>query len=178
MAEEEQRLIRLAQRGDNAALAELLHSHYAFVGKYLLKITLQPHLADDLTQDTMLRAMEKINLYNGKSKFSSWLITLATRLYIDGERKKKRERRYAEQEHALRELRWRTEHRDDNWPELLDALGRLAPAIRLPLILKHYYGYAYAEISGMLDIPEGTAKSRIHEGMRRLRKEMANDEET
>ena len=176
MAEEEQRLIRLAQQGDNAVLAELLHRHYSFLGKYLLKITLQPHLADDLTQETMLKAMEKIKLYNGQSSFSSWLITIATRLYIDIERKKKRERRYLEQEQALRGLRWQTERQGDGWPDLLDALGRLSHDIRLPVILKHYYGYTYDEIADMLDIPPGTVKSRIHYGLRSLRKEMANDE--
>lgn len=59
--------------------------------KYLIKITLHPQLAEDIAQDTMVKCIEKISLYNGSSKFSSWLITIATNLFIDQTRKQKRE---------------------------------------------------------------------------------------
>lgn len=83
-------LIRQAQQGDASALAGLLREHYNFLFKYLIKATMDPSLAEDLVQDTMVRAMEKIGNYNGTSAFSSWLITIATRLYIDRKRRWKR----------------------------------------------------------------------------------------
>lgn len=51
--------IRQAQQGDTSALSSLLREHYTFLFKYLLKVTMDPLLAEDLVQDTMVRCMEK-----------------------------------------------------------------------------------------------------------------------
>jgi RNA polymerase sigma-70 factor (ECF subfamily) len=169
---EEQELIRQAMKGDNLALSMLLHNHYAFLLKYLMKITLHTQLAEDIAQETMLKAIQKIKLYNGQSKFSSWLMTIGTRLFIDHQRKHKREKLWQEQELSLRKLRWQAEHHHEDWPLVLDALGQIPEDIRIPVILKHYYGYSYEEIGSMLEIPEGTAKSRVHNGLKQVRKEL------
>lgn len=171
--EDEARLIEDAKRGDRTALSLLLQRHYTFLVKYLVKATMQPSLAEDLAQETMLKCMEKIKLYNGRSKFSSWLITIGTRLYIDSLRKKKRELRWKEQEQSLRKLKWQAEYGGTGWPDVLDALGAMPEDIRLPILLKHYYGYAYEEIGEIMDIPPGTVKSRIHNGLKSLRKELS-----
>lgn len=176
MEADEQALIRKAQQGDHQALAALLHRHYAFLVNILIKLTLQPHLAEDLAQDTMLRSMEKIRLYNGQSKFSTWLVTIASRLYIDHLRKKKREKALLAEEQSLRSLKWQTEQKGDDWPDVLDALSRISNDVRLPILLKHYYGYTHDEIAAMLDIPAGTVKSRIHNGVHALRKELRPDD--
>lgn len=171
--DDEARLIEDAKRGDKTALSLLLQRNYSFLVKYLIKATMQPALAEDLAQETMLKCMEKIKLYNGQSKFSSWLITIGTRLYIDSLRKRKRELRWQEQEQAMRKLKWQAEYGGNGWSEVLDALGGMQEELRLPIILKHYYGYAYEEIADMMDIPPGTVKSRIHNGLKSLRKELS-----
>lgn len=176
MQDEEAELIEQAKRGDKTALSLLLQRHYTFLVRYLIKVTLQPMLAEDLAQETMLRCMEKIKLYNGQSKFSSWLLTIGTRLYIDSIRKKKRELRLMEKEQAMRRLKWQTEHTGSEWPEALEALGSLAEGVRMPIILKHYYGYSYEEIARIMEIPEGTVKSRVHNGLEVLRKELTKHE--
>jgi RNA polymerase sigma-70 factor (ECF subfamily) len=172
---DEQELIRQAVRGDAVALSLLLQQHYSFLMKYLIKITLNPPLAEDLTQETMIKCIEKIRLYNGTSKFSSWLITIATNLYIDDLRRKKREQNWQMQEQALRKMRWQAAHQQEDWPDVLDALGHLSEDVRVPIILKHYYGYSYEEISDILQIAKGTVKSRIHNGLKSLRKELTHD---
>ncbi|MDD9270606.1 RNA polymerase sigma factor SigY [Paenibacillus sp. GCM10023248] len=171
---EEHESIRLAMRGDRTALSRLLQQHYDFVYKYLLKITLNPTRAEDLTQDTMIRCIEKIKLYNGTSKFSSWLITMATRLMIDQSRRSKREKLWQEEQQALslRQVQWQAASRNEAWPDVLNALAELPQDSRIPVILKHYYGYTYEEIGEMLDIAEGTAKSRVHHALKQLRKEL------
>ncbi|KRF38606.1 RNA polymerase subunit sigma [Paenibacillus sp. Soil787] len=171
---EENELIRQAIRGDNAALSLLLQQHYAFVYKYLLKITLNPPMAEDITQETMIRCIEKIKLYNGKSKFSSWLVTIATHLFIDQGRRRKREKRWQEQEQqqSLRQMQWQAGHQHEAWPDVLNALAELPQESRIPVILKHYYNYTYEEIGQMLSIAEGTAKSRVHHALKQLRKEL------
>lgn len=179
MHDDEKELIRQAKRGDRTALCQLIQRHYPFLVRYLMKVTLQPALAEDLAQETMLRCMEKIKLYNGQSRFSSWLMTIGTRLYIDYVRKRKREVRFMEQEQALRKLKWQADHAGSRWPEALEALGSLSEHTRMPIVLKHYYGYSYEEIAEMMDVPQGTVKSRIHNGLSALRKELIrHDEET
>jgi RNA polymerase sigma-70 factor, ECF subfamily len=173
---EDKDLIASAKRGDSLAFAMLFEKHYSFLVKYLIKVTMKPEMAEDLAQETMIRCIEKIKLYNGKSKFSSWLITIATNLYIDDLRKKKREHNWQEQEQALRKMKWQFESRNEEWNDVLNALGKLSDEIRIPIVLKHYYGYAYDEIADMLGIALGTVKSRIHNGIAAIRKELNDDD--
>ncbi len=157
-------------------MAQLLQSHYSFLMKYLIKMTMNPALAEDIAQETMLRCIEKIKLYNGKSKFSSWLITLATRIYIDQMRRKQVEKQWKDQEQALRQTEWQLKHQLEAWTDAVQALSRLSYEWRLPILLKHYYGYTQDEIAEIMDIPPGTVKSRIYHGLQQLRKELTTDE--
>ncbi|MDH6430320.1 RNA polymerase sigma factor SigY [Paenibacillus sp. FSL R7-0048] len=172
--------IRRAQQGDTSALSSLLREHYTFLFKYLLKVTMDPLLAEDLVQDTMVRCMEKINTYNGSSSFSSWLITIATRIFIDRKRRWKREAEWKKREQqaqGTRSIRWRFESRGEEWSEVLDSISKLPSAQRVAVLLKHYYGYSYEEIGVIMQIPSGTAKSRVSLGLNQLRKELNEDGE-
>ncbi|MBM7660277.1 RNA polymerase sigma-70 factor (ECF subfamily) [Bacillus mesophilus] len=173
---EEKDLIRKAQKGDSLALSTLLQQNYSFLVKYLMKVTLHPQLAEDLAQETMMKCIEKIQLYNGKSMFSSWLMTIATNLYIDQQRRKKREKNYHDQEQALRKMKWQAGVMNEEWSDVVDALASLQVDIRMPIVLKHYYGYSYEEIGKMMGIAEGTVKSRVSNGLKNLRRELTERE--
>lgn len=173
---QERDLIKKAKKGDAAALALLIQEHYSFVFKYLVKVTMDPRAAEDLTQDTMLKCMENIVRYDGSSAFSSWLITIATRLFIDKTRRRKREQQWLEKEGNTRLIRWHFETNQEEWPELLELLSQLSEDQRIAILLKHYYGYSYEEIGVILNIPTGTVKSRVAYGLRELRKELDQDE--
>ncbi len=173
---DEKDLIKQAKKGDTLALSKLLEQNYSFLVKYLMKITLHPQIAEDLTQETMMKSIEKIQLYNGKSKFSSWLITIATNLYIDQQRKKKRETKWVEQEQALRKMKWHVANQNEEWTDVLDVLAQIDDKIRMSIVLKHYYGYSYKEIGKTMGIAEGTVKSRVSNGLKMVRKELAEHE--
>lgn len=175
--QDEEQLIAQAKSGEQIALALLLQEHYSFLVKYLIKITFSEEMAYDLAQETMVKCIEKIHLYNGGAKFSSWMITIATNLYIDQKRKQKREERYQEQEQYLRKMRWHFSQQNTDWSDTLTALGKIPEEIRIPIIMKHYYGYSLEEIAKMLSIPLGTVKSRIHNGLKNIRKELSDDGE-
>lgn len=172
-AEEEQR-IALAKKGDTTAMAELFQEHYSFLYKYLLKVTMNPTTAEDTAQDTVIRCMENIARYNGTSSFSSWMITIGTRIYLDQVRRKKTERKWflQEREQGIRKMRWQMRNRNEEWSDLLDSLSRLSDDHRIAILLKHYYGYSYEEIGEMLGVPAGTVKSRTSYGIKTLREEM------
>ena len=69
------------------------------------------------------------------------------------------------------------ESRNEEWNDVLAVLGRLSDEVRLPIILKHYYGYSYEEIGQMTELPPGTVKSRVHHGITKMRKELIIDEQ-
>jgi RNA polymerase sigma-70 factor, ECF subfamily len=173
---DEKELINSAKKGDHRSFAMLFRNHYPLLVKYLMKITMNPDIAEEIAQATMAKCVEKIHLFNGKSKFSSWLISIATNMYIDQHRKKKREREWNEGEAASRKLQWQMESKNEEWTDALAALSRLTDEMRIPLILKHYYGYSYDEISEILNIAAGTAKSRVHHGLLAVRRELKVDE--
>jgi RNA polymerase sigma-70 factor, ECF subfamily len=169
--------IKKAQKGDHSAFASLFKENYNFLVKYLMKITMNPDTAEELAQETMVKCVQKINLYNGKSKFLSWLIAIATNTYIDQCRKKKREKNWIDQEEIVRKLKWQIESRNEEWNDALTALGKLSEDVRIPIILKHYYGYSYEEIGELMKISAGTVKSRVHNGLKTVRRELKINEE-
>lgn len=177
MVHDEKDLIWKAQRGGVEEMAILFKQHYPTLYKYLLKVTMDPMVAEDTAQDTIIRCMENITRYNGTSSFSSWMITIATRLLIDSKRRKKREKKWIEQEghQTARRMRWQMEQRGEQWNDMLESLSRLPENHRIAILLKHYYGYSYGEIGDMLGIPEGTVKSRTAYGIKQLRKELGKD---
>lgn len=169
----EEHLIDEAHNGNQIALARLLHDNYALVFKYLVKFTLNRNLAEDLIQETMVKAIERFELYDPrKSKFSTWLVAIAQNIYIDGMRKKAREQKHINEELQLEDLYDMQAEHDEDWDRLLDALARLPDDSRFPLILKHYHGYSLEEIARMMSIPLGTVKSRIHNAIKTVRKEL------
>ncbi|WP_442599031.1 RNA polymerase sigma factor SigY [Neobacillus sp. D3-1R] len=174
---DEKKLIKLAIKGDTSAFALLFHENYPFLVKYLIKITMNIDLAEEIAQETMTKCIEKLHLYNGKSKFSSWLISIATNQYVDQLRKTKREQNWQTQEQSFRKIKWHLESRNEEWNDALTALGKLSEEVRIPIILKHYYGYSYDEIGIMMRLSPGTIKSRIHNGILTVRKELKLDEE-
>lgn len=167
-------LIRKARRGDAAALALLLQQNYLPVKKYLVTVTFDRALAEDLTQETMIRAVERIGQFEGRSRFSTWLISIATRLYLDWLRREKRERRAAVRAAGEQPLWHKAPSADVQG--LMAALQALPRDVALPVVLKHYYGYTYEEIARWMEIPVGTVKSRIHGGVRALRRGLGQDD--
>lgn len=165
-------------RKDSGAMAALLQQHYTFLYKYMLKATMNRTLAEDLVQDTMVKAIERIGTYQGRSQFSTWLISIGTRLYLDRLRRLKREKRWQENEQAqaLRAMKFEAMSAGSDWPAAAEALAALDEDVRLPILLKHYYGYTVDEIAAWMDVPSGTVKSRIHNGLKKLRKELTADD--
>ena len=171
----EQELIHQIIKNDNKeALAKLLQGNYEIVFRYMIKLTLSKSAAEDLTQETMLKAIEKIELYDiTKSKFSTWLISIGRNIFVDNMRKKKHSDKYIDNEINNLLSDASLNGYNHSWHSLLAALDKLSDDNRVPLILKHYYGYSLEEISNIMSIPVGTVKSRIHNTIKSLKKEMA-----
>lgn len=170
---DETELVKKAQSGNKEAMAQLLYSNYEIVFKYLIKFTLNKTVAEDITQETMVKAIEKFNKYNAeKSKLSTWLITIAQNIYLDQIRKNKNQKKYLVEIDTIEELAEDPVEYDDTCEKMQEALTKLKEEVRIPIILKHYYGYSYEEIAEKMKIMTGTVKSRIHNGLKVLKKEL------
>ena len=166
-------LVQKALTGDDDAFAQLFQRYYSFLYKYLLKLTLNEEVSGDLAQETMLKCYMHLSSYRGEGKFSTWMISIASRMYIDLLRKQKREKKWVEQLKGTlsRQLSWQAGANGMEWSDAFSDFNQLEAGIRVPILLHHYYGYTYDEISEMIGIRTGTVKSRVHHGLKQLRKE-------
>ncbi|MDY4949920.1 MAG: sigma-70 family RNA polymerase sigma factor [Clostridium cadaveris] len=174
----EQDLIFSAQNGSSYALAQLLQDNYSIVLKYLIKLTLNEHDAEDLTQDVIVKAIKNINSFDSsKASFSTWLITIAKNLWLDSVRKNNvREKFFRKSQNRFETSTNQVDSFIES-EEVLSALKNLSDKLRIPIIMQYNLGYSYDEIAKHLRIPIGTVKSRISNGVKALRKELCEYEE-
>jgi len=172
---DETSLVRRAQQNDRNALEELFRINYPVLLGALVRIISDPRAAEDIAQETVLRAIVNLERYEPRAKFSTWLITIALNTRKNKLRTAWREVPSEEvfetnaevesaEERALRHLAM------DEAASLLDALG---PEKRQVFVLKHYYGFKYQEIADAVGCPIGTVRSRLHDSVGILRREMA-----
>jgi len=170
-------LARSAAGGDRAALDRLLAAIRPDVVRMCARFLPDRADAEEACQDTLLAVAQGIGRFEGRSAFRTWLYRIAAN-------------RARSTYQALR-TRFLAETAGDQLPEtparqrtsvvagtridLLEALARLGPTLAEPVVLRDLLGLAYAEIAEGLGLPEGTVKSRIHEGRRRLRDSLDNE---
>ncbi len=178
----ERELIKKAQAGHNPALNQLLLDNYSILKGYLIKLTLQKELAEDLTQETLFKAVKKIQDYEPQGKFSTWLIVIGKNLYFDYLRKNKREGSFEEYQSASGGIRERKgpslEEEVMNTfavDKMKECLASLSREKRSVFILKHYYGYSYKEIAEIEQCPIGTVRSRLHNSIEEIRQAMEKE---
>jgi RNA polymerase sigma-70 factor (ECF subfamily) len=133
--------------------------------------------AEEACQDTLLALARGIDRFEGRSAFRTWLHRLAANR---ARSTYQRLRRRFTLEAAGVPLPDRADPRRTSVVagtrlDLLDALECLAPEIAESITLRDVLGLSYREIAALQDVPEGTVKSRIHDGRRRLRGRLADD---
>lgn len=155
-------LIEKAKLGNKSALNILLTENYNFLKGYIIKMTCDPTLSQDILQETMLKAVLNIKKFSPKAKFSTWLITIATNQYRDNLRKNKHltllnDNMASTSDNPEDAAISKLEHK-----EILQVIQGLSYEKRAVFILKHFYDYSYEEISKTLKCPVGTVRSRLH----------------
>jgi RNA polymerase sigma-70 factor (ECF subfamily) len=131
--------------------------------------------AEDLTQDVFLQVYRKINSFQGTSAFTTWLHRLTVNMVLMYMRRKRR--RQAEEAFDTEALRVASEkqasQRSDHHPvdavDLEKAINHLPDGYRVVLLLHDVEGYEHVEISQLLGISVGTAKSQLHKARVKLR---------
>lgn len=165
-------LVEKAKKGNKSALNTLLTQNYELLKGYALKMTGDPHLSQDIIQETMLKAVVHIERFKPRAKFSTWLITIATNVYRDTLRKNRNTVFIDETMEASVAGLEETALNNIKYKVVTEILMGLPYEKRSVFILKHYYGYSYEEIAEILKCPIGTVRSRLHNGIKQILSEM------
>lgn len=178
-------LVERAKRNDRDALEELFRVNYPVLLGALVRITGDARVAEDVAQEAVLRAIMNLERYEPRAKFSTWLITIALNTYRN---RLRRVRRELPTEHvsvagvdsavgaAGRESAKSAEDLALGRLAASDAaslLGALSADKRQVFVLKHYYEFTYQEIADAVGCPVGTVRSRLHDSVQMLRREIA-----
>lgn len=144
---------------------ELLTENFKLLSGYALKLTGNKYTADDLVQDTAVRIIEKQNLWNPETKFSTWAIEVMKNVWLNTIRYEK-----------IRETDDIDDNQDNDSLGLIttaddtkDKLLNLLPNKQKDCMELIIQGYDYSEIAEKLNIPIGTVKSRIYQARNKLK---------
>ena len=171
MYEPEPDTVRRAQRGDTEAFEELVVAYLPDVHRWALHVVRDVHLAEDVTQDTFLRAYRSLATFRWRSRFSTWLFRITRNCAIEATRSMARQHRVEraqppELPQADPVLR----------VAIAGALDALPDELREIFVAVEVFGFSYREASVILEIPTGTIKSRMHR-TRKLLVEALNEED-
>lgn len=163
-------LCSFAAAGERRAFGELVRRHGSAIRYLLRRMGAQPAEADDVAQDALLAAFERITEFRGEGTFAGWVKRIAARQYL---RRLQREKRLsafaAEQPEEEVVADGDAEHRID----LDEALKTLSPAERLCVSMCYGAGLSHGEAADALNLPLGTVKSHVKRGLEKLRARLA-----
>jgi len=168
-------LLIASSRGDTRAFALLYDEMAPRVHGVALRILRDPHQAEEVTQEVFLQVWQTSTQFEpSRGSALTWVMTLAHRRSVDRVRSSQSVRR---RDTAHMELDVRTPydetataaHASLEGKQVRDALATLSTGQRQAIELAYFGGFTHAEVSRLMQIPLGTAKTRIRDGLMRLR---------
>lgn len=170
-------LLSKAGRGDNDAFSELYDELAPMLHGVVLKVVRDPAQSEEVTQEAFIELWRLAPRYDAsRGSVRSWAATVAHRRAIDRVRSEQAARDRAEREAQKRPVQPNdVEERvvaDIESSRVRKALGRLTEMQRQAVELAYFGGHTYREVSVLLNVAEGTIKTRIRDGMIRLRDEL------
>ena len=164
-------LARRAQDGNLAAFEQLFLTYQRRIYALCLRMTSEPSRAEDLTQDTFVRAWQKLETFRGNSEFFTWLYRLAVNTVLADFRARGRwHDPLVEGEEPLALQSAPTDRHSLKAVDLERAIATLPPQARLIFVLYDVEGYRHREIAAMTGLAEGTSKAHLHQARKLLRK--------
>jgi RNA polymerase sigma-70 factor, ECF subfamily len=171
-----------ARGGDSEAFRLLVERHSRSVYKVAYRVTGNPDDAEDVVQETFLKAYRQLDRFEERASFGTWLHRIAWNCSVDLLRSRPR-REQAEEAETLEQLG--STHATVTGsaapsPERLmasvqvsdrvkEAMGRLSPLERAAFVMRHYEGRSIEEISQALEIRANAAKHSIFRAVRKMR---------
>jgi len=170
-----------AQAGDSGAFRVLVERHSRNLFRLAFRMTGQQEDAEDVVQETFLRAYKQLAKFDGRASFGTWLYRIAANCSLDLIRARKR--RNEQQEAAPEDARDETQSLPDAAPApdrlaLSSEVGRQVAAVldglsemeRTAFVLRHYEGMCIDEIGRALGVQPNAAKHSIFRAVQKLRR--------
>lgn len=182
----DQEVVALAREGRETAYRELLRRYERPIFSLIFRMVRDRELAEDLAQETFVKALGAIESYRPEYKFSSWIFKIANNCAIDHLRRRGLDTisldgapdatsADAIEATALQLADERQEsplaavEAREMGAYIEEAIGRLRPEYRTCILLRFVEGHAYEEIAEIMEIPLGTVKTYIHRARHELR---------
>lgn len=158
--------------------------HLDALYNFALRLTSDPNDAEDLVQDTIVKAFRFFSSYEKGTNAKAWLFRILKNSYINNYRKESKQPNQVDYDEVatfyetIRAERTDTSDLEDRmFRELIDddisnALEELPEDFRTVVLLCDVEGFTYEEIANMLDVPIGTIRSRLHRGRNLLKAEL------
>jgi RNA polymerase sigma-70 factor (ECF subfamily) len=172
MSHSEPQLVAKAQSGDECAFEQLVRAHQRYVFNLAYRVLGDRSEAEDVTQETFVRAWRGLPSFRAECRFTTWLYRIARNVCLNRLPRLEAELRQTE------ELGQPVACPDPGPDEVLDArerqallhdaLAKLPEKYRLVLTLRYLQGFSYAEIADVLNLPLGTVKTHLHRGREAL----------
>jgi RNA polymerase sigma-70 factor (ECF subfamily) len=170
---DEHQLIDRVLAGDPEAERRMYDLHVDRVYRLTYRMTGDDTLAQDFTQETFIRAFDKLAGFRREAALSTWLHSIAMSVSLNGLRKIKRHR---SRETDLEAANHKSDASPERDPSLKRSLRRaidgLSDGYRAVFVLHDVEGYTHEEIGSVLDIPIGTSKARLSRARAALREEL------
>ena len=167
-------LIARVRQGDAVAERELYEAHVDRVYRLAYRIAGDDVLAQDITQDTFIRAFDRIHDFRGDSAFGTWLHAVGNSVALNTLRKVKR---FRARETDLDEARLVGSGGGDAEPDLRDRLRRaiddLPDKYRVVFLMHDVEGFKHREIADTLGMQVGTSKAQLSRARAKLRESLA-----
>jgi len=176
-------LVEKSKQGDLSAYGELVSRYQNQVYNLAVRMLHSEEDAKDAAQETFIQTYRCIKQFHGQAKFSTWLYRIASNKCLDALRRGKLERqvftgtineqaRGPTGDKPEEELLKKEQNR-----AVRDALAGLPEKYRLVLVLQHYHGLSYQEISLALNLPEKTVATRVYRAKQMLKDALVGGEE-
>lgn len=161
--------MRKAQEGDQRAFDALLRRHYNQIFVICRRLAGNEADALDATQEALITLARRIDRFDGRSKFTTWMHRVVVNACLDELRRRgRRPVPSAVEEQPLATTERPVAEAVSDRLDIESALAQLPGMFRVPLVLCDQLGMSYEEIAQEMDIPPGTVRSRISRGRRRL----------
>lgn len=178
--EKERKLVERAQNGDQEAYRRLVEDNQRKVYGFALRYTNRHEDADEIAQETFIRAHRGLNTFRGRSSFRTWLYRIAVNCCHNHKRKEKRTAADEEIEEIGASLTDRKNPSplrramDTQTRSMIDeALDKLSKQQRAVFVMKYLQHHSVAEISEALGCAQGTVKKQLFRAVGRMRENLA-----
>ncbi|WP_320054344.1 sigma-70 family RNA polymerase sigma factor [uncultured Acetobacteroides sp.] len=170
-------LVQRAKENYSPAVAELINRYKGMVYTIALKVLKDKDEAEEVAQESFVKAFTKLNLFRMDSGFSSWLYRIAYNTAISRTREKKREMEYKQETVATESFEqqakaFSTLEQDDRKRYLNQAMQQLNSDDSLMLILFYYDGKSLEEISQITGYSDSNVKVRLYRARKKLHEEL------